>query len=503
MSSQEQYLNASVSFDVNEVRERCFNENDPNVNAWNNLYGAMCTPDFFPNEKIREGKYYQMLYPVSKAETEEMERRLEAAENAQQAPDHHFTDILAEMKDIVKWSKTKHFNCLWKSFIAYLIVCPFIPFLLMSGTRSINLAEVKHNMALVQSWEEKDVYFTQDQTKEIKVSYEDCYNTAYNYKYRVLSLINERIENERSVISSGTPQQVEKKKKELKNDLAMFDQENKKTAKEMKEEVLGEFQKDVDEHNRNKAIAGILNIFLLLLIPLYLLSCYQYGYNINRFINFRESMNQLFKVGGAVAAAGAAAGTVVEVTHWNDGSETRDYHNPGWPLVLAGLIMILFTAVIVLLFSTINGLYYNYIKVHKKTDASISALSGNVEIEEAPRNKILTGVLRILGRNISKIFITDGREGSISYLVYMGLIWVITFMMMKVCIGNVMVFIFFGFTLLVAIFASSCRRMHDIGLSSKLLLVVFFVPFLIFILPFIPGNKEANKYGPAPKSDFE
>ena len=428
MSTQDLRFAADITFDVNEVKQRCYDENDPNNTAWINLYNAMCTPEFCPNERIRTGKYHKILYPVSRAETDEMERRLDLAENTQECPDSQFSEILAEMKDIVNWSKTKHFKCSWKILIAYLLILNFIPLIFVYGGKSIDIKETEKIIPLVQNWEEKDDYFTQEQTHDFKVSYDDCYNSAYNYKYRVLYIINSRIDKKRNQLEMAMPEQVDKIKREIDKEMSLFEAENKKTAKEMKEEVLSECQQNIDAYNGKILMGRIINILSLLLIPFYLISCYQYGYNISRFINFRESLNKLFNIGGTIAGAGAAAGTVVEVTRWSNGSETRQTTNYGWPLVLMGLIILLFTSGIVMVFSTINGLYYNYIIGNETVNQKLATFTSNVDnpiVEEKKGNKIFRGIRRIISRNISNIFVTDGREGCISYLVFIILLTII------------------------------------------------------------------------------
>ena len=66
--SRERHLNASYEFDIDVVKKHCADKSDPNREAWLYLNSAMCTPDFFPNEGIRTGRYHKMLYPVSKNE---------------------------------------------------------------------------------------------------------------------------------------------------------------------------------------------------------------------------------------------------------------------------------------------------------------------------------------------------------------------------------------------------------------------------------------------------
>lgn len=518
--SRERHLNASYEFNIDVVKKHCADKSDPNREAWLYLNSAMCTPDFFPNEGIRTGRYHNILYPVSMNETKEMEHRLELAQNALNEPDAEFYDIHSEMRDIVRWSKNKQYIFQWKLVVVYCIVLLASTFFLRS---SIDIKKVRKNMADIRSWEMVDSYFTPKQTHEVKVFEEDEFKSAYNYKYRVLNVITERIERERAdVKSEKDPVKLKEVKKKLEEDLALYNEKNKMTTKEMQDCLLGEFQKDVDTFNsedtKHKVITGLMYAFFVI----YLLSCYQYGYNLNRFLHFRESLDGLFRVGGALVAVGAASGTVLTINKWSSNRiEIRDEDDGGLLFILIGIFIFILCSGIILLFSSINGIYYNYLKKEKpyvpQTPKFLFDENGfllNTDVQEEPKKKgFLRGIVNIISRNMQSILSPDGREGRLSYVVFLVFLVFLAIMIAHVLYwikGSSMLYVIAMLLLVALLYTSTGRRLHDFGVNSKFAAVMFVLliisPVMMSILPLIvslvPGIKSENEYGPEPESDF-
>jgi len=59
-----------------------------------------------------------------------------------------------------------------------------------------------------------------------------------------------------------------------------------------------------------------------------------------------------------------------------------------------------------------------------------------------------------------------------------------------------------GIPLLIWQFATSARRFHDIGRSGWYSLLII-LPFVQFIMLFIPGTKGDNSFGPEPTQTFD
>ena len=510
--SREKFLNASYDFDIDVVEKHCVNKEDPNREAWLYLHSAMCTPEFFPEEDIRTGRYHKMLYPVSKNETKEMEHRLELAQNALVEPDAEFLDIHSEMQEIVRWSKNKQYYFQWKVVLAYCIALFILPLFLRN---SVDIKKVRKDMADIRSWEMVDSYFTPEQTHEVKVFMEDAFKSAYNYKYRVLNVITERIEHERADVKyEKDPVKLKEAKKKLEEDLALYNEKNKMTTKEMQDWLLGEYQKEVDTFNSEETEHQVIIVLLCALLVVYLISCYQYGYNINRSLHFRQSMDRLFRIGGTVVAVGAAAGTAVTIIKWSNGTETREYDHNGKVIMLAGLTILLFCSGVILFFSSIDGFYYNYLKKEKpyipQTPKFLFDENGyllDTDVQKEPKKKgILRGIMNIMLHNLQGVFSPDGREGRLGYVIFTFLFSMVASSIVSRIYDNFMLTSVVMLTACMVLFSATSRRLHDFGVTSKFAAVMFVFPpilyVLMLILPLVPGTKGENEYGPEPESYF-
>ena len=501
MKSEEEILSASINFTGEDILEQCNNENNPNLDAWTNLYSAICTPDFCPDEDYRDGKYHNMIYPVSMAETLEMERRLELAQKAKVEPDEKFDQIYDEMQEVVNWSKTKHFYCIYSVLICFAAATIFYS---MHPPKLIYKLFQSEDMTYVENWEEENIALDEEQTREHKDFGDDLYKTAYNYKYNVLNHITEKIDNLRKEVEQkSNPEKIELINSKIQSYTELYKARNEESVSELKANLL----KDFENEAKNKA-SIFLKILLVLTTILHLISCYQYGYNINRFLHFRESISKLIKIGASVSAAGAAAGAVVTTTYYSDGRTERTTHNPGLILVLAGFLILFFTSAFLIIPVTINGLYYNYIKpfIEKRKELraqnKINDSRAFVNSETAPEprgiKKIACGIKRIIFHNLSKMFSTDGREGRMSFLIY-NILALIFFLAIGVIWDPEIVILIIYPTFIVTSFI---RRLHDFGLPTWSILITLPIPIVYLAFPIIPGKKGENKYGPEPKNYF-
>lgn len=499
MNERERRFSASCDFEIEEVANKCSETDNPNYEAWNNLYSAMCTPEFFPDKRIRNGKYKSMLYPVSYAETEEMERRLLLAEEAQKVEDERFSSILKEMKSIAEWSKNRHFNCSGAALIAFIFVSLFISLVLPKGKTD----DLQYTLSAVQSWSDKDTSLTPEQTYDIKSNYSDRFFSPTIYKYYYLNEIGEKIEENRRVIEYEKDEKKKAKaEKDLAENLKEFNRRNELSTQDIKKQVITYCESEIDKQNSITLHYKILYYLLLTLIPLYLISCYQFGFNISRFINFRESMQKLCKIGSGVAVLGAGTATVVDTIRYSDGSTEERRSNPGIVFVLMGLLIMVYCSSFALLIMTVNGLYYNYY-IGKRKIKRLS-LFDNDNVEKGSLRYYFNCIMNLIFTDYRKLFTFDGRENRLSYALFF--CFNILFFMLLTFWGIRIEIIMLFF--MMAFFSSMVRRLHDIGYSGKLIIIAFFllgfVPYLGLILlgatALIPGTKGVNEYGDVPES---
>lgn len=60
--------------------------------------------------------------------------------------------------------------------------------------------------------------------------------------------------------------------------------------------------------------------------------------------------------------------------------------------------------------------------------------------------------------------------------------------------------VLFAFVLIVPTLAVCFRRCHDIGASGVIAIIGLFIPLVIWIVGFIPGQQGPNEYGADPKA---
>lgn len=493
MTENKRRLSASYDFDMEEVVAKCNNSSDPNVDAWKQLHSAMCTPEFFNDKSVRRGKYKDILYPVTKAEVDEMEARLSLAEHSQESKDESFTAVLNEMKSIVQWSKTRHFNCSYIVLISFAIIIAVAGFFLPSGKTEI----LDSNLKKVQEWGSRDTSLTPEQCYEGENPILKRYDSPANYKAYLLYDLAKEIKEARKSVEYTTNI---KKKIEIQSDLSDklidFYIINAKTSKELKTQVIEEFDSKIAEQNSVTEMSRGLYFLMIILLPLYLISCYQYGYNISRFIRFRESMDKLSVLLGSVAAvAGVAAPAYIKKSSGASEGEGNKKKKTGVIIALGGLLLVIFCSAIALFIMTMNGLYYNYIAVKKKN--SVTLFDNN-----APKGTFryyFNGIMNVAASDYMNLYTLDGRENRTSYAIFFAINTLVFGGLLLLGINMVFLIPFY----LMVFLASMVRRVHDIGYSGKLVILgvvlVVFLPYvgvgLLGATALVPGTKGENIYG--------
>lgn len=504
MTENERRFSASYDFDINEVANNMNDSENPNQEAWYHLNSSMCTPEFFANNLIRNGKYKNMLYPISLAETLEMERRLTLAEDSQNVKDETFSSILNEMKSIVAWSKKRHFNISTTVIISFFVFISFLGIVLPKG----NTKELKATLSSIQAWDNKDTTYTPEETYYVKGDYFDRFTCPKIYKYYYLHEIGEKIRSNKADVEFSKKDSVKTKAaEELLVNLAEFERRNAISSKELKKQLINDYQSEIDNQDSITLHYRILYVLLLCLLPLYLISCYQYGFNISRFINFRESIHQLCTFGSAICAFGAGAATVVETTHYSDGSSQTERHSPGIIFVLLGIILMVYCSSFALLILTINGLYYNYFKNNSKEHADLNerrkiSLFDNENIQKNSLQYFFNFFMNVIISNCMSLFNFRGRENRSSYAIFITANTLLLILLLWLDCNFYIVGILYYITIL----SSMVRRIHDIGYSGKLIAIMGIIPYAFLVIVgltiILPGTKGDNNYGAAPDSNF-
>ena len=134
------YQQGYVSFTPEDLQEQA--RKDPaNAAAYDLLDQAMTTSSHITAEdkhNFDNGGTVDIddVYPVSAEETEEMDRLLDEAEKRAGNPNEpFFRDRLNELRNIVGWSKERHWNFSWMIILGAVI---FVVFLFLKSASNLN-----------------------------------------------------------------------------------------------------------------------------------------------------------------------------------------------------------------------------------------------------------------------------------------------------------------------------------------------------------------------------
>lgn len=388
-----------------------------NLAAWECLDQALFTSSHVKAKDIEKGStQWDNVYPVSAEETNQMEALVEeACQKADDKSEPAFVERVNDLRDIIIYSRKKHRTWKFSLIIGSIIAaCIFWYF----GNQDKELAqEYAKDVALVENWKKTDTTITyqnlkvSDERDIINQNYCNRLNSANQYKYYKLFDIKRNTE---SCLSAGkscktkadTASTAERKKSLLKSAVdweksaekhrAEFDEIVKYGFDEVKDMALKETQRQVDynNHSANKKVAWM--IYLVILIPLYIISGYPKGYMISRHRRQHGFMQGLQKWGFRVAYFFFGNGllmsllpdNIVKYTYADGRTETRRETDPTnlgivamkFGLMIIGVFIFCFISVFIMTIETITGLKRNFnwaaIKEKAKT-TDISAKNNN------------------------------------------------------------------------------------------------------------------------------
>ena len=374
---QQTHEKGYVSFteeDLNEAR----NNNQVNAQAYILLDAAMHTSSHI-TEEDRNGDSVEIdnIYPCTEAECNEMDDLLNQAEAAaKDKNDSFFKERLAELREIVAWSRKKHWNFQW-SLILGCVLSVFGMMYLRSDAKD-SAARRESERKQVENWVKQDT----------TIAYEKCaaewtmvplapanankaarlQNTKYQIKNAEKGLADyeARLDTCTSKERRKSYQKsIEHYEKSLKKYHAQYDEINKMEFKEFQKMVLKEEDASVAKANKHAIWMWIFLIYVILLIPAYIYSSHQFGYNITRHRTEAKVLGGVQKVGFAIAGFFLGAGLAMallpdyEITYSDGSKETES--NAGNIAIIAlklflmfiGLLIFCITSVLIMTYVTI------------------------------------------------------------------------------------------------------------------------------------------------------
>lgn len=378
-----------VSFTPEDLKAQA--QKDPaNAEAYDLLDQAMTTSSHITAEdkhNFNNGGTVDIddVYPVSAEETEEMDRLLDEAEKRAGNPnDPFFRERLNELRDIVGWSKERHWNFSWVLILGVLVT---IFFVCKGALGSVgDLAYSKGHVVIVKHWEKMDttLVLTELGTDNL---YHARFSSANQYKlYKGTELAgtykwkSESAESYRAMADTASTKASQKEylksakenEKKANEALKEFNELNDMKFKQIKKMALRDAKKVLSSARKSAAWAVVFAIFFLALIPLYIYADRPYGWMESRHRTEAKVLGGIRKWGMALAGGLAGGALAMDflpdtIVKWSDGSTTREADAGNILIVFIKIAMLVaaffvFVAVstVLVVYSTIQGLRRNY-----------------------------------------------------------------------------------------------------------------------------------------------
>lgn len=353
---RETHENGYVSFTQDDLKEK-MKANPANEKAYEFLDAAMCTSSHITAiDENNQTVNIDDVYPCSEAECDEMDRLLDRAEaEVKDKNDQFFKERYDELRDIVKWSRKKHWTFKW-SLIAGCILSIFIMFYISAEVAG-DRRKIENKVNTVKNWEKQDTTIAMADLKLDSIPYD--IKRANVHKAHTLGGLKSRYERSLEEVASykaklDTVQDREQKKylkERLKHHeeraesyLKQYEKVNDMKFKKYRKYVVKSMKDELRAARWLDRIVWLICIYVLLLTPFYIYSSHQYGYYITRYRAESARLDKLQKIGFAFASFLLGASLALEffpetkvTTIYSSGR--RETHTESNPLDIAIMIL--------------------------------------------------------------------------------------------------------------------------------------------------------------------
>ena len=366
-----------------------------NLAAWECLDQALFTSSHVKAKDMEKGSTdWDNVYPVSKEETDKMKDLVdEAVRKADDPSDSFFRERVSDLREIISYSYSKHRTWKWSLIFGSIIAaCIFWYF---GNQDKEDAQKYAKDVTLVENWKKADTTITYDKldaSSELSYQlYERRVQSANAYKLMKLHDLKRNAESYRegmktakhSADTAKLDKNIESYKKrmaECEEKMEKYQDEFDEVADmdfdEIQKMALKDTQGLVDDINDSASTKTGWMIYLIILIPLYIISGYPRGYVISAHRRQHGFMRTLQKIGFAVASFFFGSGllmsllpdSIVEYHYTSGRVETRNEGNPvnivilgiKFGLMIAGVLIFCFVSVMIMTIETISGLKRNF-----------------------------------------------------------------------------------------------------------------------------------------------
>lgn len=374
-----------VSFTEEDLNEAAVN-NQANAEAYGLLDAAMRTSSHL-TEEDRNGDSVTIddIYPCTEVECDEMDALLDKAERAAaDKNDSFFRERLGELRDIVAWSRKKHWTFKW-SLIAGCVLAIFGMMYLQSDAEQ-TAANKQGQVAKVEAWTEQDTTIAYEASPSEYI-YNAPMHSANAHKANRLAMIKHRVVGFEERIADyqnqldtctieahrkGYEANLKDNKESMEKARKEYDKVNDMDFADYKKMVLKDMQASADNASSHSSWMYFWLVYVIILIPAYIFYSHQYGYNITRHRTEMKVLGGIQKVFFGIAAFFLGSGLAMSLlpdyevtTIYGDGHKEKSTEsNPMNFVILAikfvmmfiGLLIFAITSVFIMTYVTIMAI---------------------------------------------------------------------------------------------------------------------------------------------------
>ena len=361
-----------------------------NLDAWDCLDQALFVSSHVSATDAAGETDWENVYPVSEDEIDTMEDLINQAEQKADDPtESNYRTRVIELRDVISYSRAKHRTWKW-SVIFGAILSACIMWYFGSDNQDRADRQMK-TLSKIENWQKQDTTITYAKLSVQDRDYHDQFSSANAYKLAKLISLKKNVESTLDYAQEYTQKADTASTQERKNQYLKNIERCKQDAKKYRDEfdafaklkfddlhkmALNE-QKGYLEYDQKSATKFYsYMVFLIILIPLYIISGYSYGYMIYRHRRQQGFMRWVRKVGFSVASFFFGSGLlmnllpddIVKYTYSNGSTETRSETNVAnfgifalkFGLMVAGVVIFCFVSVFIMVIETITGLKRNF-----------------------------------------------------------------------------------------------------------------------------------------------
>ena len=366
-----------------------------NEDAWGYLDDAMFTSSLISDKERQKGEVDDVedIYPRTKEEALYMDEQLQhAMETAKEPNEENFAERYGMLREIVDWSLKRHSTWKWSLIAGALLGAGIFYYFKKDQEEDIRRAKIEREQ--VKEWHPIDVVqtpFDKCPDEHANNAYSLRLSAADKYKmYKLIDLKSSVEYNQKSSKEYGlradTAKLAENKEKYLNSQKsyaekavqkrAEYDSINAMDFKQIHEMAQQDLARRVESEESHGNTLYAYMVYLLILIPLYIITGYPYGYSITRHRRRSGCMNIFRKVGFGIASFCFGTGLamsllpddIVKTTYSDGHTETHNESNPAnlvilalkFGLMIVGAFIFCFVASVIMTIETFYGLLENF-----------------------------------------------------------------------------------------------------------------------------------------------